>query len=168
MKKVILGLLVLGLTTQSYAQIVQVEELSEVIVTAVNYKYLNAADSKDIAVPVKLLQRKAAAYDVKASDLYDDDYDYYTVSFFIPEGKIVAVYDDEGKILKTIEKFKDIRLPDAVGAALIERFPNWTVVDDVYIVKYSDKKGANKTYKLKLENGDKRMKVKVDETGAFL
>ncbi len=168
MKKVILGLLVLGLTTQSYAQIVQVEELSEVIVTAVNYKYLNAADSKDIAVPVKLLQRKAAAYDVKASDLYDDDYDYYTVSFFIPEGKIVAVYDDEGKILKTIEKFKDIRLPDAVGAALIERFPNWTVVDDVYIVKYSDKKGANKTYKLKLENGDKRMKVKVDETGTFL
>ena len=88
------------------------------------------------------------------SDFYQDDYDYYTVSFFIPEGKIVAVYDEDGNVLRTIEKFKDIALPVPVRDAVAERFPNWEVVSDVYRVKYNDKKGAKQNYKLRLKNGE--------------
>ena len=168
MKKFILSLLVIGLTSQVYSQITKVEELSEVVFTAVNYKYLNQTDNKVAAVPVQMLQRKVAAYDVTTKDYYQDDYDYYTVEFYIPDGKIVAAYDADGKILKTIEKFKDIKLPNAVSKALLERFPNWDIVSDVYRVTYTEKKGAKKLYKLKLQNGDKTMKVKVNEDGAFL
>ncbi len=168
MKKLILVLFVLGLTGQVFSQITKVEELSEVVVTAVNYKYLNAIDSEEAAIPVKLLERKAAAYNIQESDVYDDEYDYYTVSFFIPDGKIVAAYDEEGKILRTIEKFKNIKLPLAVSQAVLERFPNWEIISDVYLVHYTDEKGANKVYKLTLKNGDKRMKVKLDETGTYL
>jgi len=168
MKKFILGLLVIGLTSQVYSQITKVEELSEVVVTAVNYKYLNQTDNKVAAVPVQMLQRKVAAYDVTTKDYYQDDYDYYTVEFYIPDGKIVAAYDADGKILKTIEKFNDIKLPNAVSKALLERFPNWDIVSDVYRVTYTEKKGTKKLYKLKLQNGDKTMKVKVNEDGAFL
>ena len=168
MKKFILSLLVIGLTSQVYSQITKVEELSEVVVTAVNYKYLNQTDNKVAAVPVQMLQRKVAAYDVTTKEYYQDDYDYYTVEFYIPDGKIVAAYDADGKILKTIEKFKDIKLPNAVSKALLERFPNWDIVSDVYRVTYTEKKGAKKLYKLKLQNGDKTMKVKVNEDGAFL
>ncbi len=168
MKKFILGLIVLGLTSQAFAQITEVEQLSEVVVTAVNYKYLNAIDNSEAAIPVQMLERKAAAYDVQAQDFYTDDYEFYTVSFFIPDGKIVAVYDPDGKIMRTIEKFKDIKLPTAVNNALAERFPNWELVSDVYRVSYSDTKGATKTYKLKLQNGDKTMKVKMSDKGEFL
>lgn len=168
MKKFILSLLVIGLTSQVYSQITKVEELSEVVVTAVNYKYLNQTDNKEAAVPVQMLQRKVAAYDVTTKDYYQDDYDYYTVEFYIPDGKIVAAYDTDGKILKTIEKFNDIKLPTAVSEALLNRFPNWTVAKDVYRVNYTDKKGAMKVYKLKLENGEKTMRVKMNEDGEFL
>jgi len=168
MKKFILSLLVIGLTSQVYSQITKVEELSEVVVTAVNYKYLNQTDNKEAAVPVQMLQRKVAAYDVTTKDYYQDDYDYYTVEFYIPDGKIVAAYDTDGKILKTIEKFNDIKLPTAVSEALLNRFPNWTIAKDVYRVTYTDKKGAKKVYKLKLENGEKTMKVKMNEDGEFL
>ncbi len=168
MKKFILSLLVIGLTSQVYSQITKVEELSEVVVTAVNYKYLNQTDNKEAAIPVQMLQRKVAAYDVTTKDYYQDDYDYYTVEFYIPDGKIVAAYDANGKILKTIEKFNDIKLPTAVSKALLDRFPNWTVAKDVYRVTYTDKKGAKKVYKLKLENADKTMKVKMNEDGEFL
>ncbi len=137
MKKFILSLLVIGLTSQVYSQITKVEELSEVVVTAVNYKYLNQTDNKVAAVPVQMLQRKVAAYDVTTKDYYQDDYDYYTVEFYIPDGKIVAAYDPDGKILRTIEKFNDIKLPDAVSKALLDRFPNWEIVSDVYRVTYS-------------------------------
>jgi hypothetical protein len=168
MKKFILSLLVIGLTSHVYSQITKVEELSEVVVTAVNYKYLNQTDNKEAAVPVQMLQRKVAAYDVTTKDYYQDDYDYYTVEFYIPDGKIVAAYDPDGKILRTIEKFNNIKLPTAVSEALLDRFPNWTVASDVYRVTYTEKKGAKKVYKLKLENGDKEMMIKMNEDGEFL
>ena len=168
MKKFILSLLVIGLVSQVYSQITKVEELSEVVVTAVNYKYLNQTDNKVAAVPVQMLQRKVAAYDVTTKDYYQDDYEYYTVEFYIPDGKIVAAYDADGKILRTIEKFKDIKLPDAVSKALLERFPNWDIVSDVYRVTYTDKMGAKKQFKLKLQNGERTMKVKMNEDGEFL
>ena len=168
MKKLILGLFIFGLTTQVFAQVTKVEQLSEVVVTAVNYKYLNQTDNKDAAVPVKLLERKAAAYDIQAQDFYQDDFDYYTVSFHIPDGKLVAVYNPEGKILRTIEKYNDIRLPEAVSQSLTDRFPNWVATSDVYRIVYREDRGAKKVYKLKLKNGDKTMRVKMNEDGEYL
>ena len=163
MRKLILGVFIFGLTTQVFAQVTKVEELSEVVVTAVNYKYLNQTDNKNAAIPVKLLERKAAAYDVQEQEYFDDEFDFYTVSFFIPDGKIVAVYSPEGKILRTIEKFKDVSLPIAVTQSLAERFPKWEPISDMYRVIYKDGKGAQKVYKIKLRNGDKTMKVKINE-----
>lgn len=157
MKKFIIGLIAIGLTSQVFAQIPKVEQLSEVVVTAVNYKYLNATDSKEVAIPVKMLERKVAAYDVQDAEFYSDDFDFYTVSFIIPEGKIVAAYNGEGEIMRTIERFEDVKLPTAVRNAVAERFPNWIIVNDVYKVTYTENKGANMTYKLKLKNGDKTM-----------
>ena len=168
MKKLILGLFIFGLTTQVFSQVTKVEELSEVVVTAVNYKYLNQTDNKDAAIPVQMLQRKAAAYDVTTKDYYQDDYDFYSVSFYIPDGKLVAVYNPEGEILRTIERFNDVRLPEAVSKSLTERFPNWVAVSDLYRITYKEDKGAKKVYKLKLKNGDKTLRVKVNEDGEYL
>ena len=148
MKKFIVGLFVLGLASPLFSQVVKTEELSEVVVMAVNYKYLNQVDNTEAAIPVKMLERKAAAY--------------------IPDGKLVAVYDSEGKIIRTIEKFNNINLPDAVKKSVLKRYPNWTIVKDVYRVSYVETKGAKKTYKLKLKNGDKVLRIKMNEDGEFL
>jgi hypothetical protein len=169
MKKTILGLLALGLATQGYSQIVKTEQLSEVTVVATNYKYLNSVNTQEVAsVPVELLERKVAAFDIKSSDFYQDDYNLYNITFYIPDGKVLAAYDKDGKLLRTAEKFKDINLPVVVKEAILDRFPEWTITQDVYLVNYHDSKGVNKRYKLKLENGDKILRVKVDGTGKFL
>jgi len=68
MRKLIIGLLVFGLTTQSFAQITKTEHLSEVVIVATNYKYFNQTGQTEIAIPVKQLQRKVATYDIKTSD----------------------------------------------------------------------------------------------------
>ncbi|MBT8321304.1 MAG: nicotinate-nucleotide adenylyltransferase [Eudoraea sp.] len=168
MKKFIVGLFVLGLASPLFSQVVKTEELSEVVVMAVNYKYLNQVDNTEAAIPVKMLERKAAAYDVTAQDFYQDDFEFYTVSFYIPDGKLVAVYDSEGKIIRTIEKFNNVNLPNAVKKAVLKRYPNWSIVKDVYRVSYAETKGAKKTYKLKLKNGDKVLRIKMNEDGEFL
>ena len=164
MKKLIISLFVIGLTIQTFGQITT-ETLPEVEIVAVNYKYLKDMGSKYAAEPVKFLERKAAAFDLKNSDIYNDEYDEYTVSFYIPEGTILAAYNRDGEIIRTAEKFKDIDLPLDVINSVWREHPGWKIKGDVYLVTYHHKKGVTKKYKLLLEKGDKRMRVKTDELG---
>jgi len=166
MKKIIIALFIVGLATQLYAQ--DPIKLPEVVVIAKNYKYLNKTDSKNATLPVKLLQQKVANYDVKSQDFYSESYDYYTVSFYIPEGKIFAEYDGEGNVIRTIEKFKDIALPNEVTTAVVKRFPKWKITKDIYLIRYNEKDGAKEKYKLTLKNGGETLKVKIDGLGNFL
>lgn len=169
MKKLLVGLLTIGLTIPAFSQIVKTEQLSEVTVVATNYKYLNNVNSQEVAsIPVQMLERKVAAFDPTSSDFYLDEFDRYNISFYIPDGKILAAYDREGKLLRTVERFGDINIPAAVKKSVSKRFPGWTITKDVYRVNYSDKKGAKKTYKLVLANGDEKLRVKADEDGNFL
>ncbi|MCD6543966.1 MAG: nicotinate-nucleotide adenylyltransferase [Flavobacteriaceae bacterium] len=169
MKKLMLWLLVFGLTTQFYAQVVNNGQLPEVVVTAVNYKYMNDVANGDLDSAVKSLEIEAANFDPRNNkDLFEDEYGHYKVSFYIPDGQIVAAYDGSGKIIRTIEKFKDVKPPRTVINSVTKRFPGWAIADDVYKVTYHHKKGTNKMYKLILENGTKSMRVKTDENGKFL
>jgi len=159
------ALLIAGFATPSSAQI----NLPEVKIVASRFKYINAADNREMAQPVRMLEMQAAVYSVKKSEYYDDQYDGYYISFYIPDGEILAVYDADGKLLRTAEKFKNTKLPAAVRDAVNQRFPNWQISQDVYQVHYYDhKEAADKTFKLLLENGDKRMKVKLNEEGKFI
>ncbi|WP_299335407.1 nicotinate-nucleotide adenylyltransferase [uncultured Psychroserpens sp.] len=165
MKKSAMIILLLALSSQVYSQIVK---LPEVIITAVNYKYLNAVDSAENSLTVQMLEEKVAMFDLKGYELYNDEYDTHYVTFYIPDGKILAAYDKNGKLIRTIEKFKNVKLPKAVQNAIAKRFPNWSVVSDVYKVSFHKNNDvANKQYKVRLENGDKKMKVKLDEQGNF-
>jgi len=169
MKKLITTVLFLGMLPALFAQEIRTEELSEVVLYATNYKYLNSLASEEpAAIPVKMLQRKVAAFNLESSDYYQDDYDYYQISFYIPDGKILAAYDANGKIIRTIEKFEDVKLPESVNNAVLDRFPGWVVSEDVYLVRYHEKKGVSKTYKVTLKNGDKTLKIKLDDKGNFL
>lgn len=161
----VLAMLLAGIALRSSAQII----LPEVKITASTYKYLNATDNKEMAQPIRMLEHQAATYDVKKSEFYDDDYEGYYISFYIPDGKILAAYDRDGKLLRTAEKFKNTKLPSAVSSAIGKRFPNWHIAQDVYQVHYYDhKEKADKVFKVQLENGDKRMKVKLNENGEFI
>ncbi len=168
MKKLITGLLVLGLTIPAFSQVINDGMLPEVVVTATNYKYLNDAGTKDAPVNVKMLERQVANFDLKESEFYADEYDFYKVFFYIPDGKIVAAYDKDGNLIRTIEKFKNVKLPKDVINAVAKRFPGWNMYEDVYKVNYHKDRGAKKEYKIRLENGDKKMRVKTDEKGNFL
>lgn len=160
-----LAMLIAGSALHASAQII----LPEVRIIASTYKYLNAADNREMSQPVRMLEFQAASYDVKKSDVYNDEYDGYYVSFYIPDGKILAAYDKDGKLLRTAEKFKNTKLPAVIREAVTQRFPNWRIAQDIYQVYYYDQKEhADKTFKVLLENGDKRLKVKLNEKGEFL
>lgn len=165
LKLMFVGAFVFALTTHGFAQ----QVLREVTVTAANYKYLNAIEPEEAAQPVNMLEQYAAAYDLSGAEFYEEENENYIVSFYIPEGKILAAYKD-GKIIRTAERYRDVALPKAIMKAVATRFPNWTVAKDVYRVTYMDSKGAATTrfYKILLENGDQKMRVRLSERGEFL
>lgn len=165
MKKLFFSLLLLGLTIQVYAQITVLPEVA----ISVNYKYLDAVNSDDMAEGIKMLREEVALYDLKDSELFRDEYDTYFVSFFIPEGKILAAYDNDGILIRTIERFKDIKLPKDILKSVANRFPEWGVSKDIYKVNYHHEKGVTKEeYRIKLENGDKTLIVKIAGDGNFI
>lgn len=169
MKRIIsiamLASLLFILVGKSFAQ----EELPPVTVKAVTYKYLTAVGHKDAPQKVKMLERRAAEFDIKSADFYEEDYENYFVSFYIPDGQILASYDKDGNLLSTVEKYKDIQLPPAIQKAVVARFPGWQISKDAYRVNYYEKNNvAKRQYKLILENGDKRLHVKLNEKGDFL
>ena len=174
MKNLVIGLIITGLTAVGFAQdnanefevtLDEVEELGE------NYEYLNAIGYRDAAIPVKLLAKKAASFDLEYSNCIKVDYEEqeYYVDFNIPEGKILVVYDNKGEIIRTSEKFKDISLPLAVSNAIVDRYPGWKISSDIYQVTYVKDGELNKTYKLFIEktNIGKRV-VNMDENGKFI
>tara|TARA_R110001583_G_scaffold154037_1_gene305700 strand:+ start:3547 stop:4047 length:501 start_codon:yes stop_codon:yes gene_type:complete len=166
MKKLVLGLFIFGLTTQVNAQ---TTELPETIIS-VNYKYMDATDDDHMPTHIQKLKDEVLSYNHKElSKLYDNEDEVYNVSFDIPQGKIVAAYDKNGKIIKTFEKYNNIRLPLVVMQAVAERFPNWQIVEDVYLIKYHNENDSLlKQYKIKIKNADKFLTLKTDEIGTFL
>ena len=161
----ILGLLAIGTPAISVGQ---VKTLPEVTVVARNYKYLKAVNNNEAAEPVKLLERRAAAFDIKNSEYYNDEYDSYDITFYLPEGYVLAVYDQSGKLLRTAERYKNTAIPLSVRKAIAQRYPNWGITKDVYKVQFEDAGTTKFEYKLILQNGDKRLRVKTTEQGEFL
>ncbi len=155
----------LGLANNSFSQIT----LPEVRVLSLNYKYLKSVYDSTAAQPVKLLERRAASFDLKNSEFYEEEYDNYFISFFLPEGQILAFYDNTGKMIHSAEKFKNVALPRLVQVAVANKYPGWAVSKDIYLVNYvSDGNESKKIYKLILENGSKRIRTKLSDKGEFL
>lgn len=166
MKKIMFFLICIGFVSQMYTQEIK---LPEVIISAVNYKYLNTVNSEDSDMKVKRLEQEVALYNLKDSDLYEDEYDNYMIEFYIPDGKIVAAYDRDGNILRTIEKYESVKLPKDVRDSVFERFPNWVLDKDAYYVTYNSRNNkAKKIYKIKLRNGNEVVRLKVDAEGNFM
>ena len=161
-------LFLFGIIGPTFAQITQPEELKEVKLVAVNYKYLDAVTKQEVAIPVKKMEQHVANYDIKSSEIYHDDYDMYEVTFFIPEGSVLAAYDRDGKLIRTIERYKNAGIPEAVRKAVNQKYPGWSLSKDVYLVNYHDDQGAKKQYKLKLEKGKDVVRIKTDENGNIL
>ncbi|PZR25547.1 MAG: nicotinate-nucleotide adenylyltransferase [Citrobacter freundii] len=143
------------------------DTLPGVTVMSRNYKYLNAVDSKEASQPVRLLEHMAAAYKLSESEIYNDDYDTYYISFYLPDGYLLAAYNADGSILYTAERFRDVDLPAAVRKAVLSKYPGWAIQRDLYLVKYNDEAGPKMIYKITVKARDKRVRIKVDQQGNF-
>ncbi len=170
MRLAITGLLLLGLASLSYAQEDESSniELEGVVLTSANADYLFRMQDPNTPDPVKSLEAEAAAYDVSSSPVFDELHEAYKVFFRNSQGRIVATFDHEGRILKAFEKFRNLQLPTEVSEAVATTFPGWRIDHDVYLASYFRDKDVEKIYLLEISLGNQKKRIKSDPLGNLL
>ena len=165
MRKWVFGLLFLGLASLVYTQEpetdVRAVELEGVTVTSPNYAYLSTVQDERTPETVKSLERKAASFNLKESPIYNKIDKAYEVFFSNSKGRIVATYNEEGKVLTSYEKFSDVVLPTSIRNTVYESYPDWTMNKNTYLVTYYHNKGMKKTYHFQITKGEESKNLKL-------
>ena len=165
MKKLVIGLFVLGLTSLGFSQNkngeVKEVKLKDVVLTNVNFSYLEKVQDKDMSDHIILLQNEAAGFDVSVTSEFDGHDEPFKIVFRGLKGYIIATYDNTGKILTTTEQYKDIKLPIYIMKSVLHQYPNSRLLKVVYDVNYNNQKEVEKTYKIQIINNHKKRNLKI-------
>ncbi|MBE9489430.1 MAG: hypothetical protein IMY67_03970, partial [Bacteroidetes bacterium] len=143
-------------------------ELETISITNINKSYLDKVQDPTMSVQVKSLENRVSKCDITKSPKYDGRDKPFQAVFKSSKGSIVAMFDKEGKIITTSEKFKNIKLPDPVKIAVFKNHPNWVLLSDTYSVSYHRDKNVRKVYKVQIGNGDLKKKLKIDFSGDII
>ncbi|MFD0836002.1 hypothetical protein ACFQ0I_09520 [Mariniflexile aquimaris] len=177
MKKLVIGLMFLGITNLVVAQSNQYvhgeylagEYLAEVTILSSNSTYMNNVLDVNTPAQIRNLEAEAARYDVTEHPKFnEEDFDSFEVIFEQPNARIIATYNDEGEIIKSYERFKDVILPKNLVKQIMMEYPGWEFRSDTYLVKYYLGKDVKKYYKLQLIKDNNKVNLKVDPTGNVL
>lgn len=164
MKNVVIGLLLIGLTSLGFSQNTgEIEEiqLEGVEITNINLSYLEKVQEKVLPAIVISLENEASVFDVKELDEFDGRKEFFKVKFTSSKGYIIADYDRNGKIVKTSERFRDIALPKNLIKAVLKQYPKSSFLMVAYNVDYDDNT-AKKIYKIKIMNAGKKKNLAIN------
>jgi len=168
MKKLAIGLCILGLTSLGFSQNTNTEveevKLKDIVLANVNLGYLEKVQDKTMSDHVKFLENKASVFNVRELPEFDGRKESFKTIFRGSKGYIIATYDHNGKILKTTERFKDIKLPKSLIKSILSEYPNSDFLKVVYMVDYNHQKDVTKTYKIQImkDNLVKNLKISSD------
>ncbi len=166
MRKLMIGMFFLGLTSLAYGQqedaVAQEVELAEVTVTAINSDYLQAVQDHQTPAAARALESMAANFNLKESPAFNRIDSAFEITFRNSQGSISAVYDSDGDMISAFENIKNVSPPLSLRKQISEENPGWTIAKSKYQVSYYRGKDAVRKYKAQLRSGKKKMNRKYE------
>ncbi|MFD1096501.1 hypothetical protein [Salegentibacter chungangensis] len=170
MKTLIISALLVFLAFSGKAQeITQLEEAKVIVPSSVklstNLSELTFNVEEDYAGeftkdPIKFMKEN---FDIQSViDQTGEEYDSYVVTFLSSKGHLKADFDNDGELVRTNQKLKNIMLPLAVRNELYNSHKGWTMVSNKYVASGKSDRIDRAVYRIKLENGNKTARVKID------
>ena len=171
MKTLFFSILLLAVTTMSQAQEIVLEEakvgfapLNAKITQdgdAFSYKIHEDYDGEFAKDPIAFM---IANFDIANFIIQNEkeDYDSYQITFKSAKGSLKADYDKEGNLVGTFQKFKNVVMPLNVRRMVYANYKGWTVKENKYIASGNSDLVEKELYKLKLERGNEKQRVKLD------
>ena len=137
--------------SQNFAYHVTKEDFESAWASLINHDYLDRVQDSSTPELVRVLENEAARYDLEKTCSFHQQ-NLRRVLFTHAKGRMIAIYDHRGKILRSYEKYKGISLPQKIIKEIINDYPGWKISDSTYRVNYLEGKDeAKKSYKIEIE-----------------
>jgi len=170
MKLLFCYLAMLGLSLSSYAQGLEDSELNSSELPAVVIK--SAGKDFSVYLPdknpdkkVRQMQEKFIGYSLGKDA---EGFDEYLVLFEGDGSSLAATYDENGKLIRVVEKYDNVKLPRQVIFSVYKSYPGWTIVKDKYLYTQKDGDVVKKQYNLKIKKDDEVKKIVIQPNGNIM
>jgi hypothetical protein len=173
MKTFIVILLFLGFAASSYSQKkTEKEEGKMDIINLPEIVIKKAGADFSVYVPddnpdqnVRRLEEKFVAYDLGKD--YEGN-ETYLVTMEVKNGSLAATYDENGKLIRVVENYKNVVLPSNVIYSIYKNFPDWTIVNDKFLYTQTEGDIVKKQYNVKIKKNDDVRKLVVHPDGEIV
>ena len=168
MKTIIIIILVFLAVSSSYSQDtgkIKIEELPEVIIKRAGKDFSVYLPSNSPDKTVKNVEEKFIAYDLGKDA---EGAEEYLLIMKSKKGSLAATYDNTGKLIRVVEEFNNVRLPNQVIYSVYRTYPEWTIVNDKFL--YTQEKGdvTKKQYNIKIKKDKDVVKLVVKPNGEII
>jgi hypothetical protein len=166
MKSFIITLVFLVLSVSAYSQDkMKMEELPAVVIKSAGSDFSVYIPDNHPDRDVRRMEEKFIAYDL-GKDL--GGYETYLVLMETKNGSLAATYDETGKLIRVVENYKNVRLPNEVIYSIYKTYPDWTIVKDKYLYTQEEGDVLKKQYNLKLVKDKQTLRLTVTSNGDIL
>ena len=95
------------------------------------------------------------------SDNANEDYTKYQVNFITKNGKLIAIYNNDGELISSKQRFKNMRLPYDVQLEVAKLYNGATILGTKSFAHSRGWEIEKEYYKIKLNYGDKTRRIRI-------
>ncbi len=174
MKTFIVVLLAMGIAFSSYSQKknetkeegkMDVINLPEVVIKKAGADFSIYVPYDNPDQNIKRLEEKFIAYDL-GKDIEGNE--IYLLTMYINNGSLSATYNENGKLMRVVENYKNVKLPSEVIYFIYKSFPDYIIVNDKFLYTQTDSDIIKKQYNVKIKKDEDVRKLVVHPDGEIV
>lgn len=167
MKSIITIFLFFGLILPTFSQekeegAIDIKELPSVVIRRIGTDFSIYIPDKNPDKNVLKLQEEFVAYDM-GKDVKGNE--VYLLIMNTDNNSLAATYNEHGKLMRVVESYKNVKLPNTVIYSIYKNYPDWSIVDDKYIYTQREGDVVKKHYNVKLKKEKKTIRLKIRPNG---
>ncbi|WP_338645929.1 hypothetical protein V5J73_11215 [Flavobacterium sp. KS-LB2] len=168
--KALIIILFLSVTMASYSQEtskgkIKIEELPGVVIKRVGTDFSVYIPDNNPDQRVRTVEEKFIAFDLGKDA---EGFEEYLVVMEVKNGSLTATYNENGKLIRVVEEFKNVKLPGEVIYSIYRTYPGWSIVNDSFLYSQADGDVIKKQYNIKIKKDKETMKLVVRPNGEIL
>lgn len=144
---------------------IKIEELPGVVIKRVGTDFSVYIPDNNPDQRVKMVEEKFIAYDLGKDA---EGFEEYLVIMEVSNGSLTATYNEKGKLVRVVENFKNVKLPNDVIYSIYRTYPGYSIVNDSFLYTQEDGDIIKKQYNIKIKKDNETVKLVVRPNGEII